>query len=204
MFELLELYKKPHCEAFPVVCLDEKSVELHDEKHAPIRSKSGIKRDYEYIRRGTGNLFVMTEPRGGKHYVRVTKRRTRKDFARCLKWLTQRYPDATKIHLVLDNLNTHNEKSLVQTFGEVEGRKIWARFAVHYTPKHGSWLNPAEIAICVTQRCCLGRSRVSTLEELRKQVIPFWRARRAQGWEIDWRFTKKKAKVWLKAFGSRH
>lgn len=98
MFDLLDLYEKPHDALLPIVCLDEKTVELHDERSAPIRSKSGTRRDYEYIRKRTGNLFVLTEPKGGKHYVRVTKRRTRKDFAHCLKWLSRRYPDAVTIH----------------------------------------------------------------------------------------------------------
>ena len=195
MLDVLDLYERAHDPLVPVVCLDEKSVELHDERHPPIKSRCGTRRDHEYIRRGTANIFMLTEPKGGKHYVRVSARRTRKEFAQCLKWLSRRYPDAITIHLVMDNLNTHNEKSLIDTFGQIKGSRLWARFTVHYTPKHASWLNQAEIAISVMQRCCLGRDRLATTAKLRQRVIPFWKKRRNQAWTIDWRFTKKKAKV---------
>lgn len=204
MFDVLDLYEQEYDPLLPVVCLDEKSVELHDERYQPIKSRSGTRRDHEYIRRGTANIFMLTEPKGGKHYVRVTPQRTRKEFAQCLKWLSRRYPDALTIHLVMDNLNTHTEKSLVETFGTQEGRRIWARFTVHNTPKHASWLNQAEIAISIMQQCCLGKDRVGDKQKLRKRVIPFWRKRRNQHWIIDWRFTKKKAKLWIKTFESRH
>ena len=102
----------------------------------------------------------------------------------------------------MDNLNTHSENALVETFGPVEGRRIWARFTVHYTPKHGSWLNQAEIAIGVMVRCALGTRRFSTLEAVRDTVTKFWKARRAERWKINWRFSVKKAKRWLKTFGS--
>jgi len=202
--DVLETYERPYDEEIPVVCLDEKSLELHDERHTPIRSRRGTKRDHEYVRKGTANLFMMTEPKGGKHYVRVTERRTRRDFAQCLKWLAQKYPKAVTIHLVMDNLNTHNEKSLVETYGLVEGRRLWARFSVHYTPKHASWLNQAEIAIGVTQRCCLGKDRLGSMQQVKERVIPFWKKRRNQRWKIDWRFTPKKAQNWLKTFQSEH
>ncbi len=204
MFDVLDLYEREHDPLLPVVCLDEKSVELHDERHKPMRSHSGVRRDHEYVRKGTANIFMLTEPKGGRHYARVTSRRTRKDFAHCLKWLSRRYPDAITIHLVMDNLNTHNETSLIETFGKREGSRIWARFTTHNTPKHASWLNQAEIAIGIMQRCCLGRDRIGTRSSLRQRVIPFWHRRRSQRWKIDWRFTKKKAKVWIKTFESEH
>lgn len=204
MYDLLDLYERPYDPRLPVVCIDEKSVELHEEKRAPIRRRSGLRRDHEYIRRGTANVFMMTEPKGGRHYVRVTQRRTRADFAQCLRWLAKRYQNAVTIHLVMDNLNTHSEKSLIETFGVEKGRQLWARFTVHYTPKHASWLNQAEIAICVLSRCCIGRNRVSTIAALRHQLVSFWSARRKQRWTINWRFTTAKAKEWLKFFVTQH
>lgn len=204
MCDVLDLYERPVDPQLPVVCLDEKSVELHDDKRPPIRSRSGLRRDHEYIRRGTANIFMLTEPKGGRHYARITRRRTRRDFAHCLRWLQARYPNAITIHLVMDNLNTHTEASLIETFGEVEGRRLWARFTVHYTPKHASWLNQAEIGICVMDRCCLGRTRVATIDALRRIVLPFWAARRRQHWTINWRFTVKKSKVWLDSFVTEH
>lgn len=204
MMDVLDLYEKPHDPRLPVVCLDEKSVELHDERYTPIRSRSGTRRDHEYVRKGTANIFMLTEPKGGRHYVRVTTRRTRTEFAQCLRWLSQRYPKAITIHLVMDNLNTHNEQSLVQTFGELQGRRLWARFTVHYTPKHASWLNQAETAISVMQRCCLGKDRIGSIAQLSQRVLPFWRQRTQERWKIDWRFTKRKATLWVNTFETRH
>ena len=100
----------------------------------------------------------------------------------------------------MDNLNTHNESALTETFGREEGRRLWRRFWVHYTPKHASWLNQAEIAISLMTRACLGRRRISTIEELRREVTCFWKARRDEGWTIDWRFTTRQAKRWLRSF----
>ncbi len=204
MYELLNLYERPLDPRRPVVCLDEKNVQLHDEKRAPIRRRSGLRRDHEYVRRGTANIFMLTEPKGGRHYARVTQRRTRADFAHCLKWLASRYPRALTIHLVMDNLNTHTEKSLLETFGSHDGRRLWKRFTVHYTPKHASWLNQAEIAISVLSRCCLGRNRIPSIESLRHLAVAFWRKRRRERWTINWRFTKSKAKEWLKFYVSEH
>lgn len=204
MHDVLDLYERAHDPRLPVVCLDEKSVELHDETRLPIRSRSGVRRDHEYVRRGTANIFVLTEPKGGRHYARITKRRTRRDFAHCLRWLQAQYQDAVTVHLVMDNLNTHTEKSLTDTFGQTEGRRLWARFTVHYTPKHASWLNQAEIAIGVMSRCSIGRARISSIAALRQVVLPFWRKRRKQGWTIDWRFTTAKAKQWFNTFVTEH
>ncbi len=189
MRDLLALFQRPRSELFPVVCVDEKSVELHDEKYAVIFRKRGSLRDYEYVRKGTANVFVATEPKGGRHFGRVTKRRTKRDFAHFLRWLANRFPNALRIHLVMDNLNTHRESSLTETYGEREGRALWNRFRVHYTPKHASWLNPAEIAINVMTRCCIGRRRIPNIEQLRKSVVAFWRDRRRERWLIHWRFT---------------
>ena len=204
MDDVLSLYEQPYDPQLPVVCLDEKSVELHEDRRTPLQSRSGTRRDHEYVRHGTANIFMMTEPKGGRHYARVTKRRTKRDFAQCLKWLARRYPDAATIHLVMDNLNTHRETALIETYGVKEGRRLWARFTVHYTPKHASWLNQAEIAISVMSRCCLGRRRIPSISRLRNRAIEFWRRRRRESWTIDWRFTREKAKSWLKDFVTEH
>ena len=148
------------------------------------------------------DLCPLKSDKDLERIVRVTRGHTKADFAKCLKWLASRYRDAITIHLVMDNLNTHSQNALVETFGPVEGRRIWARFTVHYTPKHGSWLNQAEIAIGVMVRCALGTRRFSTLEAVRDTVTKFWKVRRAERWKIDRRFSVKKAKRWLKTFGS--
>lgn len=203
MNDILETYERPYDAKFPVVCLDEKSVALHADIRAPLRGKI-TRRDFEYRRHGTANLFMMTQPKGGRHYVGVTKTRKKSDFASCLRWLASIYKTATTIHLVMDNLNTHKESSLTEKFGEVEGRRLWSRFTPHYTPKHGSWLNQAEIAISVMQKCCIGTARYSTPEQLRTVTTAFWKKRRRERWKIDWGFTIKKANAWIKTFKSKH
>lgn len=204
MDDVLDTYERPLDPKIPVLCLDEKNVVLRDDVRAPVVLKSGTRRDHEYIRCGTANIFMISEPKGGRHYARVTKRRTRLDFAKTMKWITSRYPDAITIHIVMDNLNTHNETSLIKAFGVEEGSRIWNRFHVHYTPKHASWLNQAEIAIGVMERCSLGKDRFSSIKDLSDRVLPFWKKRRREQWKIDWRFTKKKAKHWLNTFKSEH
>ena len=204
MTEVLDLYEQPYDPLLPVVCFDEKCVDLHGETRKPLLKKGCKLVDYEYVRHGTANIFMMTEPKGGKHLARVTDRRTREDFAKCLKWLEGQYKDAVTIHLVMDNLNTHNKKSLTQTFGVREGRRLWARFTPHYTPKHASWLNQAEIAIGVMARCCIGNQRIVTPKSLEKTVTTFWKQRSKERWKIDWKFTVKKANRWIRTFCSEH
>ena len=206
LYDLVDIYNAPYDEKLPVVCLDEKSVELRSDKRPSQRcaTTAALKRDSEYLRHGTANIFVMSEPKGGLHYARVTKRRTRKDFAECVRWLAARYPDAITIHLVMDNLNTHSEKSLIKRYGPEEGRRIWARFTPHYTPKHASWLNQAEISIGVMSRCCLGKDRISDIKTLKARIAPFWKRRRQERWKINWGFTRKRAAQWIKTFGSEH
>ena len=200
LLDIIGLYERPFDPLLPVVCLDEKSVELHADKRELWRTKRGRYRDYEYKRCGTANVFVITEPKGGRHYARVTQRRTRREFAQALRFLEKRYSSAITIHLVMDNLNTHNEASLIETFGDKEGRRLWARFTVHYTPKHASWLNQAEIAISVFARCVLKNARIPDQASLRAKAIPFFRQLRNRCWTINWGFTTKKAKLWVKNF----
>ena len=154
MEDVLALYEKPIDPREPVVCLDEKPVQfLANVRPSSIR-EDGVRRiDYEYRRQGTANVFCAVEPRAGRHFVEATPRRTKRHFARMLKRLARAYPVADAIHLVVDNLNTHREASLIETFGPEQGAALWKRFRVHYTPKHASWLNQAD-------RDQLARSRV--------------------------------------------
>ncbi len=190
MEDLLTLYSRP-CDADqPVVCFDEKTVLLRAEKRRTRVDATGARRhDSEYVRRGTANVFCACEPKAGRHFVKVTKRRQKPDFARAVRDIAARYPQAKKIHLVLDNLNTHNESSLVETFGESEGKRLWRRFAVHYTPKHGSWLNQAEIQISVFSRQCLGKRRIGDLATLHASASAWRRRANRARCKIDWRFT---------------
>jgi hypothetical protein len=190
MENLLELYERPCDRRQPVVCFDEKTVHLRDDARPSRVDRNGAhRRDSEYVRKGTANVFCACEPKAGRHFVKVTQQRRKPDFARALRDVAARYPEAKKIHLVLDNLNTHNESSLVETFGEREGRRLWRRFVVHYTPRHGSWLNQAEIQISVLSRQCLGKRRIGDVATL-SAAASAWRTRANRArWGINWRFT---------------
>lgn len=203
MYDILDLYEMPYDAKLPVVCLDEKCVELRADVRKPLRKKGCTYTDHEYQRQGTANVFVMTEPKGGRHYGQVTSRRTRHDFARALKFLAGQYPDAITIHLVMDNLSTHTLKALTDAFGQTEGRRLWARFTVHYTPKHASWLNQAEITIGILNRTAL-TGRIPDVETLTQRVVPFFRNRRKARWTISWGFTSKRAREWVKTFLDEH
>ena len=160
MEDLLELYEKPLNEKEPVVCLDEKPVQLLKEVREPIRVEEPgaiLKRDSEYERCGTANAFCVVEPKAGRHLTRITKNRKMPEFAKTVSKIAESYPQAETIHLVMDNLNSHFEKSLTNFYGEEGGKELWSRFTPHYTPIHGSWLNQAEIEISVFSRQCLGK-----------------------------------------------
>jgi transposase len=196
MEDVLRIYEKPYDERCPVVCLDEKPVQLLDE----VRPASGIapgevrKVDYEYKRNGTCSVFCAVEPLIGKYINKVTERRTKDDFAKFVSSIERKYETAEKIVLVMDNLNTHKEKSLIDFYGEEKGAEIWNRFDVHYTPNHGSWLNQAEIAINMYSRQCLGKSRIPDIELLRKKT-KFWnRVVNQNAVTINWTFTRKRAR----------
>ena len=154
MEDVLDLYAKPYDSKEPVVCLDEKPVQLVKDAREPIQGKAGSikKRDYEYIRAGTANIFCAIEPKGGQHFTYVTKNRKGKEFAKVLNRIGNYYSYAGKIHLVMDNLNTHSLKSLTNFYGEEKGKEIWNKFEIHYTPKHASWLDQAEIEIGIYSR----------------------------------------------------
>ena len=172
MEDVLKIYEKPYDAVNPVVCIDEKPIQLLKD----VRPPSGIapgeieKIDYEYKRNGTANVFCAVEPLVGDYMNRVTDCRTGDEFAKFIASVERRYEFAPKITLIMRNLNTHCEKSLVRFYREEEGKRIWSRFDVHYTPKHGSWLNQAEIAIGMYSRQCLGKARIPDIETLRKKT----------------------------------
>jgi transposase len=196
MEEVLGVYEKPLSEKEPVVCVDEKPVVLHQEVRPPVAMKPGrvARRDSEYERRGTANVFCGVEPKAGRHFTKVTSNRSSPRFAEYLRRIAWHYPKARTIHLVMDNLNSHTRKALVERFGEKEGRRLWDRFTVHYTPKHASWLNQAEIAISLFSRQCLGQRRIGDRETLRKAARSWNHRTNRNRVTIQWAFTRKKAR----------
>lgn len=199
MEDVLEVYEEPYDEARPVVCLDEKSKELHEEVRPklPVAPGKAARQDYEYKRNGTANLFVMIEPLTGYRHVQVTQRRTSVDYARFIKWLVdEAYPKAQVIRVVQDNLNTHKPASLYQTFEPIEARRLLRKLEFHYTPKHASWLNMAEIEISVFERQCLNQ-RMGDEQTLTRQVAALEVERNAKGAKINWQFNCEKARFKL-------
>lgn len=196
MEDVLELHAEPYDPKRPVVNFDETSKQLVGEKRSPIPAKPGRQErfDYEYQRNGTRNLFMVCEPLAGWRHVAVTERRTMVDFAHQMKWLAdEAYPKAEKIRVVLDNLNTHKPASLYEAFPPEEARRIARRLEFHYTPKHGSWLNMAEIELSVFSRQCLDR-RIGDEEALKAEVAALEKERNRNGASINWRFTTQDAR----------
>lgn len=172
MYRILDLYKEPYDKGFPVICFDEKSKQLLEDSRKPIPLKPGsvAKYDYEYKRNGTCNIFVAVEPKAGKHYIKITDKRRRQDFAQFMKWLIEnKYKKAKKVRIVMDNLNTHFEKSFYETFSKQESKRILKRIQFVYTPKHASWLNMAEIEINMMQRECLDRN-IGNRKDLKNEL----------------------------------
>jgi hypothetical protein len=199
MEDVLETYTLPYNPKRPVVCLDETNRQLIGETRTPIPAKPGQPAiyDYEYVRNGVADLFMMVEPLGGLREVMVSSSRTRKDFARCLWELACRhYPDAEKIILVMDNLNTHSLASLYAAFPPEQARFLAERFEIHYTPKHGSWLNMAELEIGVMSRQCLNR-RMEEIAAMRDEVQAWVAKRNSRNTTIHWQFTTKDARIKL-------
>jgi len=200
MEDVLDLYELPYDPKRPMVCLDEKSKSLLGELHPPepVRPGAVARYDYEYERNGTRNLFVMVEPLVGWRGVRVTERRTRRDYAQVIRWLVdEKYSEAEKVVIVQDNLNTDSPASLYEAFAPAEARRILKRVEFHFTPKHGSWLNMAEIEIGIFERMAL-KGRIGDDETLRRQVSALEAERNAKGATINWRFTSADARVKLK------
>jgi transposase len=200
MEDILEVYTRPYDPDRPQVCLDEASTQLLNDARPPRMAKPGkpARYDYEYERNGTANLFLVTEPLRGWRHVEVTERRTKLDWARVIKDLVDvRYPDADRIVLVLDNLNTHTPAALYEAFPPAEARRIVERLEIHYTPKHGSWLNVAEIELSTMSGQCLNR-RIPDRETLEREVAAWEAERNALGGPVNWRFTTEDARVKLK------
>lgn len=199
MYHLLELYALPLRRDEPVVCVDEKSLQLlaHSRSPMPMRPNSPRKEDYEYVRRGTCNLFVAVQPRAGTRTVVVTDHRGKADFVAFVRHLlATTYRTARCLHLVLDNLNTHFETSFVDVLGAPRAAKLLRRVRFHYTPKHASWLNMAEIEIGVLSRQCLSK-RFDMRDTLERNVLAWQQRRNCQRRPIEWTFTKQDADLKL-------
>lgn len=195
MYDLLALYARPLREDEPVICIDEKSLQLlaHSREPLPMVPGAKAKQDYEYVRKGTTNLFVAVEPKAGQRIVSVTAQRGKVDFVAFVQaLLTDTYAAARKVHLVVDNLNIHFRKCFEDVLGKRAASTLLRRVQFHYTPKHASWLNMAEIEIGILSRQCLDR-RVSDRELLRSEVDAWQFARNEQQRTIEWRFTRQDA-----------
>jgi hypothetical protein len=200
MEDVLEIYHRPYDPERPVVCLDEASKQLIGETRTPLPAEPGRPErfDCEYVRNGTANLFMLSEPLLGWRTVFVTERRTAVDFAEVVRWLVEElHSDAAKVVLVMDNLNTHKPASLYEAFPAEQARRIAERLEIHHTPKHGSWLNVAEIELSVLSRQCLDR-RMETAETLRREVAAWEEPRNDRAAEVQWRFTTADARIKLR------
>lgn len=200
MYDLLDLYALPYNARRPVICIDEKSKQLLGEKRKPIPQKPGspLKYDYEYTRNGTRNVFVAVEPKSGKRVLMVTKRRAKCDFARfVMRLVDEKYPSVEKLRLVVDNLNTHFEKSFIETFPRKEAARILGMVEFHYTPKHASWLNMAEIEINAMSHECFGTRRFPQEQFLTQELGAWERQRNKNKSKIVWKFTRQDADVKL-------
>jgi hypothetical protein len=200
MEDVLDVYVRPYDARFPQVCMDETSKQLVGETRVPVPAAPGRPRryDYEYERHGVSNVFLFVEPLRGWRQVTVTDRRTKRDWAAAIKDLVDvHYPDAERIVLVLDNLNTHGLGSLYEAFPPEEARRLGRRLELHYTPKHGSWLNIAEIELSVLSSQCLDR-RIPQQTELAREVAQWTQDRNASRRTVDWRFTTADARIKLK------
>ena len=200
MEDVLDLYAEPYDPARPVVCFDESSTQLLSEVRDPMPARPGRPRreDYEYVRGGTRNLFLTCEPRAGWRHVAITQRRTMQDFAHRMRWLVdEAYPETAVVRVILDNLNTHRMASLYETFPPAEARRIARRLEFHHTPRHGSWLNMAEMEFSVLARACL-RRRNPDQKSLEQAVNDCVSERNAAATPVNWRFTTRKARATLR------
>jgi hypothetical protein len=196
MEDVLDLYEEPYDPSRPKVNFDETSKQLIGETRAPLPAAPGqpARYDYEYERNGTRNLFMFTEPQAGWRHIAVTERRTGLDFAHQMQWLVDvRYPEAEMIGVIMDNLNTHKPASLYEAFIPAEARRLLKKLEFHYTPKHGSWLNMAEIELSILSRQCLDR-RISDEATLRREITAYEDTRNAAKATIAWRFTTTDAR----------
>ena len=201
MEDVLAVYARPFNPDKPVVCMDEKPYQLLDEARKPIPMQPGSteKVDNEYVRNGTCSIFLFTEPLSGWRFAEAMPQRTKKDWAEKIKWLLdEQYTDAEKIVLVMDNLNTHTISSLYERFPPEEAFRLAQRLEIHYTPKHGSWLDIAEIELSALAIQCLGQKRIPTIDEL-NIALSAWHTRRNSSQKgVDWQFTTDDARIKLK------
>ena len=200
MEDVLEVYKRPYDPKRPMVCLDETSKQLIGEVRTPVPSAPGQVAHYdcEYVRNGVANLFMIFEPLAGQRDVEVTDRRTKKDYAERLRKLSDEvYPQAERIVLVQDNLNTHSPASLYEAFAPAQAQRLTERFEFHYTPKHGSWLDMAEIELGILGRQCLAR-RIDNIRDLRREVQAWEAARDSAAAKANWQFTTADARIKLR------
>jgi hypothetical protein len=200
MEDVLEAYQLPYDPDYPVVCMDESCKQMIGEVHEPIPCAPGkpVRIDDEYVRNGVAEIFMEVEPLAGKRHVEVTEHRTKKDWAIQIKqMLYERYPSATRIRLVMDNLNTHNIASLYEAFEPKEARRLAERLDIHYTPKHGSWLNMAEIELSALKGQCLDR-RIPNMAIMRTEVAAWEKDRNNSAKKIVWQFTTSDARIKLR------
>ena len=199
MEKVLDVYRRPYHAALPVVCMDETPRQLIRETRMPIPAGPGqpARHDYEYARCGTCNVFMAAEPLAGRRLTKVTERKTKIDWAQFLGDIAARYGDATKITLVMDNLNTHRPGALYEAFPPAQAKALWDRFEFVYTPRHGSWLNVAEVELNVMIRQCLNR-RIDCIEVLRREVAAWQASRDRIQAKVDWQFTTDDARIRLK------
>jgi hypothetical protein len=199
MENVLEVYKRPYDENRPVVCMDESPKQLIGETKTPIAAKPGSeeKFDYEYVRNGVCNIFMSNEPLAGKRLVKVTERKTKQDWALFLEEIANQYTNAEKITLVMDNLETHKPGALYESFPAAKAKALWDRFEFVYTPKHGSWLNMAEIELNVLMGQCLDR-RIPNIEKVKTEAKAWQEERNNKNAKIDWQFTTDNARIKLK------
>lgn len=198
MEKVLEVYKRPYDKRFPVVCMDESPKQLIRETRLPVPMSPGMpaRYDYEYERCGVCNIFMAGEPLAGKRMVRVTERRTKRDWARFVKEIAEQYPQAERITLVMDNLSTHKPGSLYESFSPEEAKRLWDRFDFVFTPKHGSWLNVAEIELNVLNGQCLNR-RIDEIEIVRQEAQAWQAYRGSLEAKVNWQFTNEDARIKL-------
>jgi len=201
MEEVLAVYSRPYDKQYPIICMDEKPLQLLADARNKINMTSGqVERmDNEYIRKGTCSIFLFTEPLNGWRYAVAHEHRTRIEWALEIKWLlTDQYPLAEKVVLVMDNLNTHTKASLYEAFDPKEAFSLAKRLEIHYTPKHGSWLNIAEVELSALGHQCLGNRRISSLQELNRELVSWFVDRNQKQKGVDWQFTTIDARRKLK------
>jgi hypothetical protein len=201
MEDVLAVYTRPYNPKYPVVCMDEKPFQLLDDIFSPIpMSKTNHKEkfDCEYVRKGSCAIFMFTEPLSGWRRSFALPQRTSEDWAEQIKWLDQQYPHAEKIVLLMDNLNTHNISSLYKVFPPEEAFRLSQRLEIHYTPKHGSWLNIAEIELSALTIQCLSERRIPSIDNLNKELLAWHTRRNLSQKGVDWKFTTSDARVKLK------